>query len=329
MSYRIGIELELLAPVGSTRATLAEAIATKVDGEVITNWYLGSERSRRRPNDIVNHLTPAFDVADSDGKHVVRIVDDATIHKDLDFKAPSPPGWSRIMSDDARFLRMLEHRIPPSQRSNLEELQPLVAGYGLEVADNGRALRFQDSAGMAVALHCNVPRDRPRVAECISPPLESGVDEWFALIGETAAELDFTVPHESATHFHYDGDTFRDPVVFRRLVRTFSGDIEPIRTQFETNPACRRLGALPNSVLAVVNSDDYAALSWPEIAERCRATKDVVKWADVNISKLILVDHKLDTVEFRMLPGSLSVEQLQFMRMSTDSLVDALRANPD
>ena len=321
MTYRIGVELELLAPAGKTRADLAERLAEELDGRVVRGWHLDSEPSAHPDIEVFRHLTPAFDVVDGAGEQVVRIVDDVTIKADLDKKVPSPDGWTRVLSDDARILRMLTPRLPDVVE-DFDQVASIAAEFGLGCEDKGGAYRFHDDSDASVALVTGVPGEKSRVAECISPPLASGVADWLQLVAGSAASLGFTVPTEGATHLHYDADLFRDPHVFQRVVWAFGEDHEPIRERFATNPDCTRLGALPPSLVELVSSDGYAELSWDEVVEKSRALGEVTKYADVNLLHLITDKPRIQTVEFRMLPSTLDVAQLLDMRNNVDQLVD-------
>lgn len=322
MEKRVGIELELLAPAGTTRRALAEAVATRVGGEVVSNWHLDSEPSAHPDFEVFRHLTPAFDVLDADGDEIVRLVDDVTLQSDLDRRAPSPPGWYRVVSDDTRFLRMLGGRLS-LDLGDTERVAAIAADFGLLCEDKGDALRLHDNSGASVALISGVPGGRSRGAECISPPLNGDqVAGWFDLVAGAATELGFLVPEEGATHLHYDAELFREPQAFQRVVWAFGEDHELIRERFGTNPNCRRLGSLPPALVELVSSAAYDELTWDEIAAKARGIEAVTKYADVNLLHLVTEKPKIPTVEFRMLPSSLDPNVLQQLHRGVDDLVD-------
>ncbi len=324
MRPRTGAELELLAPAGSSRAVLADELANNVGGRVQANWHIDSEPSAHSKIDLFHHITPSFDVIDKEGSVYARLVDDITIRRDLNAKHRSELGWGRVVSDDPRFLRMMADRLEPIG-STFDDVSSAMEALGLTCIEHEHAIKMVDSSGASVALLAGVPGERERVCELISPPLTKQLPDWFDKVTATAARLGFVVPAESATHFHYDAEPFRSPGVFRRLIWNFVEHGDMIRQRFRTNPNCSRTGLLPTELLDLVDSDDYETKSWNEIASRVRTMKDVVKYLDVNLTNLIADDPKVDTVEFRMLPGSISGEGLREMLVLMDAIVEQIR----
>ncbi|MEM7340038.1 MAG: amidoligase family protein [Actinomycetota bacterium] len=328
MARRVGIELELLAPPGSSRAALAAAVADEIGGAVTRGWHHDSEPSAHPQFATFRHLTPAFDVADAAGEPYLRIVDDITITDDLERGAPSPDGWQRIISDDARLLHMVAHHLPVTGIDG-NAVAAAAEVMGLTWGEKDGTFRLAGPNDAAVALITGVPGDRCRVAECISPPLTNGVDEWLERIVAVATKLGCAVPAEGATHAHYDAAPFRTHEALARLAWAFSdGDIDLIRTRFATNPRCRRIGALPAGLVELVESDEYDALSWDEVATRVRGVEGITKYADVNVLHLVAERPRTDTVEFRMLPSSLDVTELHQLRGDLDRLVDHILNEP-
>ena len=63
-------------------------------------------------------------------------------------------------------------------------------------------------------------------------------------------------------------------------------------------------------------------MSWAEIVDKARSGGEVTKFADVNILYLLTDEPKVPTVEFRMLPASLDLDELLSLATATDALVD-------
>ncbi len=264
MTFQVGIELEILAPQGSSRATLAERVARSIGGSVVGNWHLDTEPSAHPDLDVFHHLTPAFDVLDNDGNLFVRMVSDVTIHADLDIKAPGLAGWHRVLSDDPRFLRMVGQFLPSMEASSAD-LDALADRLGLLIEQKGETTRLHDSTGASVVMFTTLPGEKHRVTECISPPLTDGFDNWLTAVVGAANEIGFSVPSEGATHLHYDAPLFREPEAFRRLVYAFGPNVDVIRQKMETNPRCRRIGALPTGLVDFAESDRYGSMEWSDI----------------------------------------------------------------
>ena len=60
------------------------------------------------------HLTQGFEVVRDSGEQLCTLVDDVTIVADLDGAAAAPPGWHRLLTDDARLLELLARLSDPA-----------------------------------------------------------------------------------------------------------------------------------------------------------------------------------------------------------------------
>ena len=93
---RTGFEVELLAPRGASRRTLAEALAERCGGRIRPVWHEDSEPALvARLGGRFLHLTQGFEVLIGSGEQLCTLVDDVTIVSDLNPSAPAAPGWHR------------------------------------------------------------------------------------------------------------------------------------------------------------------------------------------------------------------------------------------
>ena len=172
---KIGVEVELLAPKGSDRQKLAEAIAAEANGFVKAFFHLDSEPSKVKGKPVFYHLTQAFEVFDGYGQPLAHCLDDITIQNALEKKTKPRDGWYRILSDDVRFLRLvMEHADAdgPIEQS----LQKLAALFGVEPdAAAGGVYRVADKTGASIALAAPLPGERERPCEFVSMPLFIGL----------------------------------------------------------------------------------------------------------------------------------------------------------
>lgn len=308
LSLRTGFEIELLAPAGSDRQVLADAIATRHEGQVRRSFHVDSEPSTVPGVGVFRHLSPAFDVDDAHGRPLARLVDDITIESDL-AGAPGRPGhrgWYRILCDDARLLRLVDRHADPDAPLGTV-LDPVAEIFGVQAETFPRAARVNDATGATVAVAMPLPAGRERPCEIITPPLVSGHAVALEALLGTARELGFTVPQEAAVHVHVDGAPFRRPETFANVVRLFAHWREVLWSALGTNPACRRLAPLPDAVVALVEQpweDADGRTGWARLQEAARAA-GLTKYADVNLTQLVSPRPVRDTVEVRILPGDI------------------------
>ncbi|MFD7024438.1 amidoligase family protein [Promicromonospora sukumoe] len=302
LTLRTGFEIELLAPAGSDRQALGDALASRRGGRVRRSFHTDSEPSAVPGVGVFRHLSPAFDVVDGAGAPVARLVDDITLTSDL-AGTSTPPGhrgWYRVLCDEPRLLRLIERSTDPGAALP-DVLAPVAGLFGTRVELMGRAARVNDTSGATIAVAMPLPAGRERPCEIVTPPIADDHGRVLEDLLAPARDLGFTVPAEAAVHLHLDGAPFRRPAAFANLVRLFGHWREPLWAALGTNEACRRLAPLPADLLRLVERDD---LSWDELAAAARGT-GLTKYADVNLTQLVAPHPVRDTVEVRILPGAL------------------------
>ncbi|KGM14891.1 hypothetical protein N867_14415, partial [Actinotalea fermentans ATCC 43279 = JCM 9966 = DSM 3133] len=322
LALRTGFEVELLAPVGSDRQDLADALATRCGGSVRRSFHLDSQLSPVPGVGVFRHLSPAFDVVTAEGRPVARLVDDITIEADL---APAPGsqpvrgrrGWYRVLCDDARLLRLVERQADPE--APLEGvLEPIAQLFGVVTEVIAGAARVNDATGATIAVAMPLPPGRERPCEVITPPLATGHRAALEELLAPARELGFTVPREAAVHLHVDGAPFRRPHAFANVVRLFAHWREPLGAALGTNPACRRLAPLPAALVELVEQpwpdgagdhDGADAVGWAGLRAAVREV-GITKYADVNLTQLVSARPLRDTLEVRILPGAIDADAI-------------------
>lgn len=323
LTLRTGFEIELLAPRGSDRALLASEIAADCGGVVRKSFHTDSEPAAVPGIGVFCHLSPAFDVVDADGRPVVRLVDDITIQSDLaaEHGEPGQLGWYRILSDDIRLLRLVErHSTPGAPLATV--LDPVAELFGVVVEVLPGAARVDDASGATVAVALRLQAGRERPCEVITPPIVHGHGRALERLLAPARRLGFVVPKEAAVHVHLDGAPFRRPEAFTNVVRLFGYWREVLWAVLETNSACRRLAPLPQELLELVERDWRDAdgrTGWSRLQEAAR-TVGLTKYADVNLVQLVSEHPLRDTIEVRILPGSIDCAEI----VRRAALVEAL-----
>lgn len=303
LTWKIGVEIELIAPRGLSRRDLAGALAGP-DGGVRTIWHTQSEPAEVPGTPIFHNLTQGFDVTDPTGAPVARLVDDLTLVADLNRAAPPQPGWYRVVSDDTRLLRLVARHADPALPPETS-LRPIADLFGSVLQPGpGGMVKLVDELGVSVALAAPLPGERERGAELITPPLASGHGEALERLLAPARALGFQIPAEAAVHLHFDAAPLTSAAAVRGLVRLWTTNAELLRSLVGTNRRCRRLGDWPPALLDRVEAPDWIHLEW-SAARAQLAALNLSKFCDLNLRNLALALPDKHTVEVRVLPGAL------------------------
>ena len=334
LAERIGFEIELLSPAGADRRTLAAPVSRAQGGRVGRFFHTDSEPSLVPGMGHFWHLTPGFTARDESGEPLASFVDDITIVADL--RRDAKPGTEapvrrpgdehsyRILSDDGRLLRLVADRTNPDTpfRRVLDDVADL---FGTTVETVGSVRRLRDRAGASIAMATSLAMGRERPCEIVTPPLIRGHEAALETLLHPARELGFTVPVEAAVHLHFDGAPYRSVEAFSNLVRLFGHWRDALHVALATNPACTRLRALPPALLDVVEKREAVDLSeserWSRLQAAAKAT-GLTKYFDINLTALLTDKPPRDTVEVRILPGSLDATDI----IRRAALIEALLA---
>ncbi len=329
---RTGFEIELMAPPGISRHTLALELAARSGGRLRPVWHHDSEPSLVPGLGRFLHLTQGFEVRRENGDLLCTLVDDVTLIAGLDRRAPAPPGWFRILSDDPRLLRLLAAHSDPGGALPVA-LDATAQLWGSVVQRYDDVYRLDDPAGATIALAAPQGGERERACEIVTPPLTGDHGAALEELLGPARDLGFTVPHEAAVHLHLDGAPFRRPHALANVVRLFGHWRQALRTVLQTNPGCRRLAPLPDQLVAAARGvPSYEAL------RKAAADGGLTKFFDVNLTQLLTDTPIRDTIEIRILPGTADagdiVNRAALMELLLDRCLDtepfpAAPADPD
>ena len=309
IDWRIGVEIELLAPSGKSRFDLANAISSHYQGRVQRYFHPQSEPSLVPGTPIFHNLTLGFEVLDARQHRVAQCVDDLTLQADLNRHAPPKAGWYRVVSDDERLLRLIKQQadatLPLEQVMN-----PIAKLFGMtpELGAGGM-IRVNDESGASIAIAAPLPGERERPCELITPPMENDHKQKLELLLNLARQLQFTAPVEGATHIHFDATALQSAHAMANLINLYSTYSEILKVVMNTNPHCRRLGTWPESLLELVNSPGFRNLSWEEAREQLKTLK-LTKYCDLNIGNCIYAIVDKNTIELRILPVWLDSEPI-------------------
>lgn len=305
VDWKVGYEIELLAPSGTSRRDLASQLAkSHSDGSIAPVFVPQAELINIEGVQVFENLTLGYDAFDSTGQLIARCSDDLTIQADLDQSAPPKPGWYRIVGDDARILRLIMRHADPTApiETVLSESAEL---FGVELLhfDNGM-VRLADATDAPLAMATLLPGERERPCEIITPPISTNHRDRLEALLAPAVDMGFTIPAEAALHIHFDAAPLCTAGTFARLVQLFSRFGDQLRRMFETNPACTRLGKWPDELLQIVQSPAFASLDWAGARTRLRELK-LTKYVDFNVANMIYQPPGKHTFEVRILPVEL------------------------
>ena len=302
MKWPIGVECELLAPIGLSRLDLANTIASNHAGSVSMFWHPQVEPSLVPGMKVFHNLTPGFRIVSKEGKHLGDCVGDLTITQQLNRTHPSKEGWFRILSDDLRLLHLIA-RHASTDRTNLPMiLHPIADLFGTNLHHLGNVVRVEGAYQHPVALGAGLPGERERVTEVVSGIITTDYEQHLEDLLRPARMLGFTIPLESATHIHFDGSPFENPISFANLAELLNRYRLPLRFLFRTNPNCIRLGTWPEEFLPFLRSDDFSGLTWEE-AQIALRDIGLSKFCDCNLRNLVFNTLGKQTIEIRILPG--------------------------
>ncbi len=309
VSWRLGVEVELIAPPEKSRLDLANAIAQERGGEVRRFFHVQSEPSKVPGSPVFHNLTQGFKVVSATGEWVASCVDDLTLQSDLRKDAPPKPGWYRILSDDSRLLRLIEQQIDPNQPLSCV-LSPMGRLFGTQPNPGpGGMIKIHDGSGASIAIAAPLPGERERPCELVTSPMDSDHLGELERLLRPARRQGFTAPLEGATHLHFDAEPLQTSHALANLVEILSLFGDTLKEMLGTNPNCTRLGAWPPTLLETVRAPDFRTLSWDEVKIRLLPLK-LSKFCDFNLVNGLSQYAAQNTIEIRVLPTHLSGEPI-------------------
>jgi hypothetical protein len=309
LSWKMGFEIELMAPPRRSRADLAARIARRLDGQVRRFFHPQSEPSKAPGQPIFENLTLGFEVVDAGGRRLVALVDDLTLQHGLDKRAAPSDGWYRIVADDARLLQLAMRHCDPAAPLH-EVLDPLAALFGTAPEPHPSGMvRISDGRGVSVAIGAPLPGERERPGEIVTAPIGADHKRVLSALLDDARAEGFTLPLEGATHIHFDAAPLQSAPAVATLVETFQAHGAALKRLAGVNPNCVRLGAWPDALPALVRTPGFRAMDWPRAAAAL-ADVGLTKYCDFNLLNLVRGDAAKNTFEVRVLPSALTAEPI-------------------
>jgi hypothetical protein len=318
--WKVGYEIELLAPSRVSRKDLALRLAEAVPGGTIAPVFVPqAELINLEGVQVFENLTLGYDALDSGGRLIARCADDLTLQADLDRSAPPKPGWYRIVGDDARILRLvMRHSDPTAPIDQVLIPSATLFGADLQHFDNGM-IRLADSLDAPIAMATHLPGERERPCEIITPPIVADHRERLEALLAPAVDMGFTVPTEAALHIHFDAAALCTASAFAKLVVIFSRFGDQLKRMLKTNPACTRLGTWPQELIELVSTSAFENLDWGEARARLSELQ-LTKYVDFNVINMVRPQSEKHTFEVRILPVVLDSDAI----LDTTALLEGL-----
>jgi len=299
--WRLGAEIELLAPPGKSRLDLATAIAQTHDAEVERFFHPQSEPSLVPGTPIFHNLTLGYKIQHPHHGWIASCVDDLTLQSDLNREASPQTGWYRIISDDERLLRLVQRQADARQPVE-NVLEPIARLFGTTPSTGpGGMVRVDDLLEASIAIAAPLPGERERPCELVTAPLEDQHQAQLEQLLGLARSLGFTAPIEGATHLHFDATRLQNAPAFANLVQLLWTHGDLLKGLVGTNSHCRRLGSWPNALMETVTRSSFRSLQWSEARAELQALK-LSKFCDFNLANCIHGHPTKNTVEIRILP---------------------------
>lgn len=331
--WKIGVELELVAPPGSSRLELARALVAHAGGgEVRAVFHPQSEPSKVPGQPIFHSLTLGFEALDAGGQLIARCVDDLTLQADLDRQRAARADWCRVVSDDERLLRILARKLAPGDviepGARLEAVSRELFGAAPIVEAQAGMVRLVDSQRAPIAIIARLPGERERPCEVVTPPYEGGLGAHLGALLSVARELGFTLAAEGATHLHFDAGRLCSAAAVSNLVSMLETHRETLRALLGHNPRWQRTGRWSRALVEAAGAAGFRELDWASAREALAATRPT-KYCDFNLKNLVHAREDMHTVEIRTLPATFDVERIVRTARLFESLLErAVRAEP-
>jgi hypothetical protein len=300
---RVGIELELLAPRGASRETLARALAraTKKQLEYGFKFHGAGFLPDGRPD---CRLTDAVRVPG-----VATLVDDPTLSVDAGGER-----LQRARADDVRLALWAERHCWATSRSR--RLSPFLTAFDATRS----AQRVIDPLGHPLLVLDADDAGRERACEVVLVPLgRPALKKALRQVCALAAALGFTVPREGAVHAHYDAAPFRTTRGLRALILQFTRERDALLAALQPNPHCTKVGPFPRDVVRVAEeSTDRTAFGTLRAA---LALAGLQREVDLNLLGLVEPFPRQPTIELRCFPATLDAEATLARLEVTDSFL--------
>lgn len=297
---KLGYEIELLAPLGQTRESIAESFAKKFQLNMKACFHRESEHLPGI-QDLAPYycLTKGFELYNSSGWQL-RFINDMTIRESIDKSAPDLPQWFHILTDDIRFIDLILCHCDPTSKVD-QILLPIAKIYNSQINNADGIYSVSGNASKLICAAHSQMTDRNRICEIVTSPITDGHHLKLEEIIEQALSIGCIVPKEAAFHIHFDGLAFANTTSLLRLIRYFYIWSDVLKKIIPPNPNCTRLGDYNSQII------DYAFNPLNEKKVFEQTVSDLkqlspTKYCDFNFNNILIGNPDKFTIEVRAIP---------------------------
>jgi len=305
---KCGYELELLAPLGETRHSIAHHLGKNYSCQPLAIFHRESDY-----NPYYIHgksfycLTRGFRLESPSG-FWLKVVNDMTISTQIDLENDDETDWFHLLADDIRLIDLIVSHCDPGA-SPQQVLTPIAELFQTTVDKKDTLYQVSGPSGSLVCLAHHHFKDRNRICEIVTAPIETSHREVLYNIIHQVQEKGCTIPTEAAFHIHFDATDFCSSDRLLRLIRYFHVWSEIIKTLVPPNPHCQRLGPYTDEVVRYAFDRANDNKPWDEVVAALKGA-GATKFCDFNFANILNGDPNKMTIEVRIIPMTFNVDAL-------------------
>ncbi|MEM6532161.1 MAG: hypothetical protein AAF654_06025 [Myxococcota bacterium] len=298
-SRRVGFELELVAPNGADRGSIARAMCPP--GGYVIRGFSRHDLSKAAGTLV---LTPAHHVYTKDDEWLASVVDDLSVHGPVtavQARSKEP----QLLAVDPSVARSLELLALGETLDTALDCWSQQLGLEQRLLDQGDA--YVDQSGRAYALRLPYSRERTRVAEIVlAPCLRDDAEDRLSGLLEGCRKIGLQAPKDGALHVHLDAQPWQSTAALKALILRYHHRREDILGELGiTGEGPYRGNFSSELVVAAAHADP----SWSfEVTREWFLSFGPSKAIDVNLMGVLGVDDAPPTLELRMLPATVDTE---------------------
>ena len=305
---KCGYELELLAPIGETRHSIASHLAQYYSCQPVPIFHRESDY---RPHHIHSAsfycLTRGFYLERPSG-FWLKVVNDMTISNQINLDNDEETDWYHLLADDIRLVDLIISHCDPGAGPK-EILDPIASLFRTSVEKNGSLYQVAGPRSSLVCFAHHLFKDRNRICEIVTAPITTLHREILLDLTTKVQEKGCIIPTEAAFHIHYDATDFCSPALLLRLIRYFHVWSQTIKRIVPPNPHCRRLGAYADDVVNYAFARSNEDKPWEEVVASLKSA-GATKFCDFNFVNILNGHPTKMTFEVRITPMTFNVDAL-------------------